>query len=64
MSTPNDKVYSMLGAIPVIIMTTLANVIISFILAGFVFIQLVSVYNCGQKASLMMAILTAVAVHG
>jgi membrane protein YdbS with pleckstrin-like domain len=60
----NEKLANALAVIPVIVMITFANVLIASIVSGFVFIQLVAVVGWSKWASLGVAILIAIAVHG
>ena len=59
----SEKLHKLLAVVPVIIMWTLANVLIAFVLAMVVGIQLVAVYGWNKPISLCVAVLVAIAVH-
>lgn len=63
MSELSDKLANLLAVTPVIILTTLANTFIAFVMAGFTFLELVSLAGWSKGFSLGAAILVAVAVH-
>lgn len=63
MLSDNDKLLSLLAVIPVVIFWTLTNVLISAVMAGITFIQLVAVLNWSKGISLAASIIVAVAVQ-
>ena len=63
MNPNSDKLVNFLAAVPVIIMTTFANMLIALIVSAVIFLQLVSVYGWNRVVSLVTAILIAIAVH-
>jgi ABC-type dipeptide/oligopeptide/nickel transport system permease subunit len=63
MATLHSKLAQALAVIPVILLVTLVNVVIASTLAGITFIQLIAVLGWSKGASLVVAILVAIAVH-
>jgi len=59
----HERLSKALAVIPVILITTIINVLMSSTLATIAFIQLVSVAQWGKLASLVVAILIAIAVQ-
>lgn len=60
---PVDPLAKALAVIPVILITTIINVLMSSTLATIAFIQLVSVAQWGKYSSLAVAILIAISVQ-
>jgi len=63
MSTISNKLLHLLTVIPVIIMWTFANTLISFVMAGVTFLQLISVANWNKTPALIVSIFVAILVH-
>ena len=62
METLRDKILNVLAVLPVILMVTFTNVIVSFVLAG-VTIWCLRDVGWTNKSSLVIGVLVAVAVH-
>lgn len=62
-SSFSDKLRDLLAVVPVIMMWTIINVLISFTLAFVVFVQLITVYGWEKRLSMGVAVLVAIAVH-
>jgi hypothetical protein len=62
-STFSERLQNLLAVVPVIILWTLVNVLISFVLSIVAFIQLVAVYGVDKRVSMGVAVLIAIAVH-
>ena len=59
----SNKFANFLAVVPVIMLMTLATTLITSVVAGVVFVQLVAVAGWGKEISLAIAILTAVVVY-
>jgi uncharacterized membrane protein len=62
-NTLYEKLVNLLSVIPVIIFMTLANLIISFVVAFVVFVQLLTVAGWSRNVSMVVGILVAAAIH-
>lgn len=60
---PLDKLAIALQVIPVILLVTLIDVLITSVMAGVTFLQLITVLGWSKGVSLAVAILVAVAVQ-
>jgi MFS superfamily sulfate permease-like transporter len=58
-----DRLSNALAAIPVILMTTIANVIIATVMGMVTFMQLFWAYGVSRWPSTIVAVLVAIAVH-
>ena len=63
MSTLKDSLSKTLAVVPVILMTTIINVVLATVMGMVTFMQLFLVYGWAKKSSLVVAILVAIAVH-
>jgi hypothetical protein len=63
MSTLHEKLSKALAVIPVILMTTILNVIIATVMGMVTFMQLIWVYGWSKWSATTVAILVAIAVH-
>jgi membrane protein YdbS with pleckstrin-like domain len=63
MSKLQDSLSKALAVVPVILMTTIINVVLATVMGMVTFMQLLLVYGWSRKSSLVVAILVAIAVH-
>lgn len=63
MSTISQKLFQLLSVLPFILAWTLVNTLISSVMAGVTFIQLISVAEWSKTTALITAIMVAIAIH-
>lgn len=63
MPTTSEKLANLMAVLPVIIIMTFTNVIISFVMGMTAFLQLIWVVHCSKTMAEILAVLVAVAVH-